>query len=239
MSFYLEVQMKFQEIYTSGKYLERYPNWHIEHSPWKARQIMKMIERSGIRPKTICEVGCGAGEILRLLQEEMSDECSFWGYEISPQAFELAKIRENESLHFKLADFRKEDSFFDLVLSIDVIEHLEDCFSFLRDLKSRSHYKIIHLGLDLSVQSILRPNALLGFRSTMGHVGHVHYFTKGMFLAMLEDLGYEVLDYFYTLRPDYTFKRNILQLPRTLFFPIHKDFTVRVLGGYGLLVMAK
>jgi hypothetical protein len=89
------------------------------------------------------------------------------------------------------------------------------------------------------VQSILRPNALLGFRSTLGHVGHVHYFTKGMVLAMLEDLGYEVLDYFYTLRPTNTFTRKVLQIPRILLFPIHKDFIVRVFGGYGLLVLAK
>lgn len=234
--------MKFQEIYTSGEYLEKTPNWHIEDSPWKAKQIMKMLERNGIEPKAICEVGCGAGEILRQLQEKMDTECSFWGYEISPQAFELAKIRENERLHFKLADFRQEDSFFDLILLVDMIEHLENCFSFLRDLKSRSQYKIIHFGLDLSVQSILRPKALLGFRSTGGHVGHVHYFTKGMALAMVEDLGYEVLDYFYTRRPislSRTFEKKLLQLLRILFFPIHKDLAVRVLGGYSLLVLAK
>jgi SAM-dependent methyltransferase len=237
-----EEEMKFQEIYTSGEYLEKNPNWHIEDSPWKARQIMKMVERSGIKPKTTCEVGCGAGEILRRLQEEMGAECSFWGYEISPQAFELAKFRENERLHFKLADFRQEDSFFDLVLIMDVIEHLEDCFSFLRDLKSRSQYKIIQFGLDLSVQSILRPNALLGFRSTYGHVGHVHYFTKDMALAMLEDLGYEVLDYFYTRRPiswARTFKSKLLQLLRILLFSIHKDLAVRIFAGYSLLVLAK
>jgi SAM-dependent methyltransferase len=240
-SFYLEVAMKFQEIYTSGAYLERYPAWHSNESPWKAREIMKMIERSGIKPKSICEVGCGAGEILRLLQEEMDAECSFWGYEISPQAFELAKSKGNERLQFKLADFRLEDGFFDLLLLMDVIEHVEDCFSFLRDLKSRSQYKIMQIQLDLSVQTILRPNALLGFRSTSGHVGHVHYFTKGIALAMLEDLGYEVLDYFYTRRTHWapTFLGRLLQLPRVLLYAMRKDLAVRIFGGYSLLVLAK
>ena len=239
--------MKFQEIYVSGKYLEKYPTWHTEDSSWKARQIMKMIERSGIKPKTICEVGCGAGEILNQLQKGMGSECSFWGYEISPQAFELAQMKENERLHFKLADFRREDGFFDLILLMDVIEHLEDCFSFLRYLKSRSQYKIIQITLDLSVKSLLRPGALLGFRNTNGHVGHVHYFTKGMALAMLEDLGYEVLGYFYTRRPDnwaHTFKEKLLhgklyQLPRMLLFSIRKDLAVCIFGGYSLLVLAR
>ena len=234
--------MQFQEIYTSGEYLEKNPTWHVEKSPWKAKQILKMVDQSGITPRTICEVGCGAGEILRQLQDEMGSKCSFYGYEISPQAIELARSRENEHLHFKLADFRQEDSFYDLILIVDVIEHLEDCFSFLRDLKSRSQYKIIHFGLDLSVESLLRPKALLGFRSTRGHVGHVHYFTKDMALATLEDLGYEVLDYFYTPRAislDNTFKKKLLKLPRVLFFAIRKDLAVRVLGGYGLMVLVK
>lgn len=234
--------MKVAEIYTSGEYLEKNPTWHVEKSPWKAKQIMQMVARSGIAPETICEVGCGAGEILKQLQGEMDPACSFWGYEISPQAFELAKSRENERLHFKLADITQEDASFDLILIMDVIEHVEDCFSFLRNLKSKSEYKIIQFVLDLSVIRLLRPNALQGFRNTCGHVGHVHYFTKDIALGMLEDTGYEVLDYFYT--PHFTsladtIKKKILKLPRVLFFSLRQDLTVRVLGGYGLIVLVK
>ena len=31
---------------------------------------------------------CGFGEVLRLMQMRMSDACTFWGYDISPQAIE-------------------------------------------------------------------------------------------------------------------------------------------------------
>lgn len=234
--------MKFEEIYVSGEYLEKNPTWHVERSPWKAQQILKMMTRSGIAPETICEVGCGAGEILTQLQKEMGSSCSFWGYEISPQAVELARGRENDRLHFKLADFKQEDEFFDLILVVDTLEHMEDCYSFLRNVKTKSQYKLIHFGLDLTVESLLRPNALLGFRSTRGHVGHVHYFTKNMAIAMLEDMGYEVLNYFYTPRAfafAQTFKSKLLQVPRSLFFAIRSDLAVRVLGGYGLMVLVK
>ena len=54
----------------------------------------------------------------------------------------LAKSRANEKLQFRLADFLEEDSNFDLILVLDVIEHLEDYFRFLRRLTARSHYKI-------------------------------------------------------------------------------------------------
>src|SRR5260370_8692875 len=146
---------------------------------------MHMINQSGIAPRTICEVGCGAGEVLKQLQEKMDPTCSFCGYEVSPQAFELSKPRANERLHFKLADISKEeDVFFDLILILDVIEHLEDYFSFLRDLRPKSRYKIIHLPLNLSVQSLLRRNSLCVLRTTYGPI---HSFTK---LAPLHLLNY-------------------------------------------------
>lgn len=232
--------MKLEELYTSGDYLEKNPTWHVEESPWKAKQIMRMLAQSSIAPETICEVGCGAGEVLKQLQGKMDTTCSFWGYEISPQAFELSKSRANERLHFKLTDIRQEEgTFFDLILIMDVVEHLEDYFSFLRDLKPKSQYKIIHIPLDLSVQSLLRPNALLGVREAYGHI---HYFTKDIALAMLKDVGYDVLDYFYTPRsismPD-NIRKKLLLVPRMLGFSIHKDLAARILGGYSLLVLAK
>jgi hypothetical protein len=232
--------MKLEEIYTSGEYLEKNPTWHVEESPWKAKQIMRMMAQGGIVPKTICEVGCGAGEVLKQLQEKMDPTCSYWGYEISPQAFELCKTRANERLHFKLADIRQEeDTFFDLILIMDVIEHLEDYFSFLRDIKSNSQYKIIHLPLDLSVQSLLRPNGLLDVRRAYGHI---HYFTKNIALETLKDVGYKVLDYFYAPRSiglANNIAKKLLVPPRVLVFSIHKDLAVRILGGYSLLVLAE
>ncbi len=232
--------MKLEELYISGEYLEKNPTWHVEESPWKATQIMRMLAQNRLAPATICEVGCGAGEVLKQLQGKMDSTCSFLGYDISPQAIELTKSRANERLHFKLADLRQEqDAYFDLMLIMDVVEHLEDYFSFLRDLKAKSQYKIIHLPLDLSVQSLLRPNGLLSNRRAYGHI---HYFTKDIALEMLKDAGYEVVDYFYAPRSiglANNLVKKLLILPRVLFFSLRKDLAVRVLGGYSLLVLAK
>src|SRR6266567_1145954 len=214
-----------EEIYINGTYLEKNPTWHVEESPWKAEQIMRMLKRNHITPETICEVGCGAGEILHQLQERMQQQCTFWGYDISPQAIELARTRENERLHFKLADIKQEeDAFFDLILVMDVIEHVEDYFSLLRSVKSRSDLKILHIPLDISVQTVFRSRPLLGMRTSYGHI---HYFTKEIALQMLKDVGYEVLDYFYTALsvelPTERLGRKLLILPRKLFFALHQD----------------
>ncbi len=230
-----------QELYTSGTYLKKNPSWHIEESPWKARQVMRMVTTNHITLKTICEVGCGAGEVLKQLQEQMDSNCVFWGYDISPQAFELSKSRANERLHFKLADIRQEqNTFFDLILIMDVIEHLEDYFSFLREIRPKSHYAIFHIPLDLSVQTVLRRNGLLKVRESYGHI---HYFTKEIAIRLLKDVGYEVLDYFYTARatelPTHEIRRNLLKLPRKLLFALNQDLATHMLGGWSLLVLAK
>jgi SAM-dependent methyltransferase len=233
-----------KEMYTSGEYLAKWPTWHIERSPWSAKQILRMMARNHLIPTTICEVGCGAGEVLRQLQLQMNNTCEFSGYEISPQAFEICQSRVNERLHFKLADFTQEqDVFFDLALVIDVLEHVEDYLSFLRAIKPKSDYKILHIPLDLSVNVILRNTLNIMLKDH----GHVHYFTGNVALQVMEETGYEVLDYFYTapaidLPTDGTSnetRRKVIHLFRKLLFALNPDMAARILGGYSLMVLAR
>jgi len=228
-------------IYEDGTYLERNPRWHAEDSPWKAEQITKMLKKHNIVPSRLCEVGCGVGEILNCLANSFGDGVVFYGYDISHQAFEICSKKEKHNLHFFLKDlFDEEDLTFDVVMAIDVFEHVEDYFGFLRKLKNKGTTKIFHIPLDLSVQTVLRSSPILKLRSS---VGHIHYFTKETALATLKDTGYEVVDYFYTNNslelPSHGWKNNLMTLPRRFFFSLHHDLAVRILGGFSLLVMTK
>ena len=229
-----------QSRYLDGEYLAKNQGWHAEEASWKAKLILSMLQQNHLAPKTICDVGCGAGGVLEHLQKSLDSGCTFWGYDISPQALQLAKSKANERLHFQLIDSGEEkEKLFDLILVLDVIEHVEDYFGFLRQLKAKSHYKIFHIPLDLSVQTLLRKKALLKRREMHAHL---HYFTKETALETLKDTGYEVLDYFYTPRTiDFgsDLGQKVLRLPRRLFFALHKDFAIRLLGGFSLLVLAK
>ena len=231
--------MPSQTLYVDGEYLAKNPAWHTEESAWKARQILRMLERNRIAPKSVCDAGCGAGEVLKQLQEKLDKECVFRGYDISPQAIELAKTRAGERLHFELGEPGQNADIFDLLLVMDVIEHLPDYFSFLKKLKAKGRDKIFHIPLDLSAQTVLRKDGLLKRRAMYAHL---HYFSKETALRTLVDCGYEVLDYFYTPRSiDFgmTPGQRILKLPRRLLFALHEDFAVRLLGGYSLLVLAR
>ena len=56
-----------RNIYVGGEYLKKNPLWHIDESPFKVKYILRMMEKHRLQPKTICEVGCGAGEVIKLL----------------------------------------------------------------------------------------------------------------------------------------------------------------------------
>jgi len=233
--------MNSEDRYTDGDYLKNNPSWDVEDAPWKADLIFRMMEKHQIQPATICEVGCGCGEILHQLQKKMPASTRLTGYEISPQAIELCKERSNERLQFYLKNYcDEEENSCDIILLIDVIEHLEDYFRFLRDIKPKSPLKILHIPLEMFVLAVFYQQFLLGQRRK---VGHLHYFSRDLALQMLRDLGYEVMDYQYTagysLSRDYGLKDKFLKIPRSLLYPLFPDFTVRVFGGYSLLVLVR
>jgi SAM-dependent methyltransferase len=246
-----------RDEYLSGEYLLKNPRWHADESPWKAKYVLQLIARHRLAPTTICDVGCGAGEVLRLVHEGLERRCRCWGYDISPQALFQAERLASERLQFKLGDIRREkDAHFDLLLLMDVLEHLEDYFSFLRDLKPMAEYKIIHIPLDVSLRTVLLGK-LSDFRATFGHL---HYFTKEVALEMLRSVGFEVVDYAYTWQANSLhyvwtenkedpwrlarrlagfFVRGIASLPSRALFAIHPDWAARIVGQWRLLVLAR
>ena len=230
-----------QDIYRDSTYVAHYPTWHAEDSPWKSKQIMKIMNMNNLKPSTICEVGCGAGEILHQLSKHLSTDIQFYGYEISPQAFNICQKKSKENLTFFLKDLLEEtEEIYDVVMAIDVLEHVVDYWGFLRKLKGRGKYKIFHIPLDLSVQSVLRGSRILKARKS---AGHIHYFTKETALATLEDSGYKILGFFYTCSslelPNIGWKARLMKIPRRLFFSVDQDVTARILGGFSLMVLTE
>ncbi len=232
---------KMEDCYTQGDYIARNPTWHAEDSAWKAKHILRMIGKNDLRPNTVCEVGCGAGEILNQLYLELPDHIAFIGYEISPQAYELASQKAKERLQFHLNNFEDEpDCFFDLLLVVDVVEHVEDYFGFLRALRGKAEHKIFHIPLDISVQRVLWGTPILRRRRD---VGHIHYFTKETALATLQDTGYEIVDHFYTggslELPEKSLMYSLGKWPLRLARLLNQDMAVRILGGHSLMVLAR
>ena len=229
-----------RNVYVNGEYLQTNPRWHVDEASFKVGEILRMLAKHGLRPKTVGDVGCGAGEVLRLLHDRMDDTCVFRGYDISPHALDMCRDRSSERLRFTLGDVAQEDGvFFELLLALDVVEHVDDYLGFLTAIRPKSALKLFHIPLDLSVQTVLRKHALSKRRERHRHI---HYFTKETALETLHDCGYTVIDFFFTahsVQYGEDVGQRLARIPRKICFAIHQDLTARILGGYSLLVLAR
>jgi SAM-dependent methyltransferase len=226
-------------IYSNGTYLRNNPSWHAGDAAWKAGHVLRMLERHKLRPASVVEIGCGSGEMVRELARGVPG-AKFVGCEISPDAFRICGAKAGQRTEFRLGPGLDDPERFDLALAIDVFEHVEDCFAFLRAMRAKGEHKIYHIPLDLSALAVARPAKLMALRR---QVGHIHYFTKDTALALLEETGHRVVDHFYTsgateLDPQ-GWKPRLMRGPRNALYKLAPDAAARILGGYSLLVLAR
>jgi SAM-dependent methyltransferase len=230
-----------RNIYVDGEYASRNPTFHVADSPWKAEQVAKALARNHLAPRSVCDLGCGAGEVLRSLAPRLPDSATCHGYDISPHAIARAREQNGSGITFHCEDFLSvETERYDVLLCLDVFEHVADYFGFLESVRDRAEHKLFHIPLDLSVQWLARSEPIL--RQRRG-VGHLHHFTKETALDTLERAGYSVLDWFYTAGfldlPDKSILQRLARIPRRVCFRLNPDGTVRWLGGYSLFAVTR
>jgi len=230
------------QFYTEGGYHDSNPDWHQEESKFKASLVLDFIKKFHLPTGLVVEVGCGAGEILAEITKNISPVSVLKGYDISPQAIQIATKKAGPQLSYYLDDYSKLiDVKADLVLVLDVVEHIDDVYSFLRRLRDKGSNFIFHIPLDMSCRTLLKPHVLLQQRTS---VGHIHYFTEETVLWMLRDVGFDVEYVTYTkpavdlIKPG-SFKQWFKKLLRKLSYSVNKKLSVKLWGGYSALILAK
>lgn len=228
-----------ENIYTNGAYLLKTGGtWHLEDSPFKAAQVVRLLARHpDFQPQTVCEIGCGAGGILSELQKSLPESTEFTGFEISSQAHSLSEQLANARCRYILGDAFASGLTYDLVLIMDVIEHVEDCFSFLREAKLKGHFKLYHIPLDTSLNDVLRG------KNKWDMVGHIHLFTIETALKSLEFTGHRVVDWIltpvFTKQRTRTVQGRVAQTLRAFLGRFSPCLVARLIGGYSILILAE
>lgn len=225
--------------YLAGDYLAENPDWHEDDAPWKAGLIAELLGRAALRPRSICEVGCGSGRVLELVQQGFPGATGD-GFDISPQAHAISTRRAREDLRFHHGSPFGRPLAFDLAMAIDVIEHVEDPFAFARDLAQIATHQLFHIPLDMNALSVARGWPVMDARS---QIGHLHYFTRDTAIALLRECGLEIVAERYTPwaidQSDKTWKKRIAAWPRRIAFQLAPHASVRLLGGWSLLVLTR
>lgn len=236
------MQDSSNDMYLNGEYFKNNPQWDVQDAPWKVAIIDELLQKNNIRTADVIEIGCGAGANLVELARTDQSIKKLTGYDISPQAIDLAAKNSTDRIQYFNKDLLAEDEIStDLLLVIDVVEHVDDYYGFLRKLRPKARHFIFHIPLDLSGRTIRKPHVMLQQRQS---VGHIHYFTKEMVEWSLRDTGYTIIDWVYTkpvvdIEPADSFKRWVKKTLRNFSFAINKDWSVRKWGGYSIMILAK
>jgi SAM-dependent methyltransferase len=236
------MKVSSNDLYVNGGYFKNNPTWNTEDSEWKAGVILNLLKKNSVAVTDVVEIGCGAGENLSELSKRDNDILKLRGYDISPQAIGLAQNKSSDKISFFNEDIIKSENILtELMLVIDVVEHVDDCYGFLRKLKSKSTYFVFHIPLDLSCRTVMKPHVLFQQRQS---VGHIHYFTKEIAEWALKDTGYEIVDWVYTkpvvdIKPADSVKRFVKKILRNLSFAVSKDWSAKKWGGYSMMILAK
>lgn len=228
-----------ERAYSDGTYRDNNPDWHAMDSRWKAERIADLLSRNGVAFESCVEVGCGAGQILAHLAARLPEK-SYVGYDVSSDAASLWRRLPPSPVSYRHGDFTSTTDHYDLLLLIDVFEHVEDYMGFLRKLSARARWFVFHIPLDMHISALLRDRQLHVRRQ----VGHLHYFSRATAMATLEDTGYRIVEAEYTNLSQETQEgrrtlTGLANLVRAGVQAISTDLAAKLLGGYSLLVLCR
>jgi len=144
-------------------------------------QLLRII--AGLDVRTILDIGCGSGVNLSALARQNRYELT--GAEVSKKALELAK-RNVPTARLLILDAAKEclPETFDLVISVQVVEHVPDDLSFLKHM-TRMARKYV---LVSTMKGRMR-------RSELG-IGHVRNYSEVELMRKLEMTGLSAIRIF-------------------------------------------
>lgn len=222
-------------MYNDGRYLSNNPGWHETDAAWKASQVLSLLDDRNFRPDSIVDIGCGTGGVLEGIADALRGT-ELVGYDPSSHAVEM--IERSDRVELRVGTPKDIHEHYDLLLCLDVFEHVEDYIGFLRSLRPIADWFMFHIPLDVSAQSVVRERPLLAERST---IGHLHYFTRGTALATLETAGFEIFCDRLLLPYDMPNRRprtRIANIPRNLGRHFAPQLSARILGGSTLLALA-
>lgn len=234
-------------------YAAHNPSWHLEDSAWKARKILRVIPAEIIgslaSPVMIVDIGCGAGRILKLVAgafQEQGLEVIAEGFDVSPVPLRAARGEyPGAQFHceaFDKARYSGNNRHPAFSLLIDILEHLDDPQTLLKEVGQVSDYVICHIPLEDNLMVNSR-----GLRKRFKRtVKHVAFYDEKTARSLFTDSGFTVINSMYTCLDydaDYRFesagRRILLQPLRRFFFGRFPRFTARVLGNVSLLALLK
>ena len=159
--------------------------------------VKKALTEGNVR--TCLEAGCGEGKVISHIRDLTRAEASYYAFDISEQLIEKNKS-EYEDIRFFChniyeeigSEFLPESGKYDLILCCEVLEHMDDPVSAIKNLMKYSDRFVFSVPNEpiWRILNMARGKYWKDLGNTPGHVGH--YSTK-KFVRLLESVGLNVV----------------------------------------------
>ncbi len=210
------------------------PTSFLKVLQWKFEYRMyNFLKQIGPIKGRICDIGCGGGEFLSKLKT-LFPYGEYHGCDISRKAIELAETF-SEGIKFKVIKTNTlpyPSEFFDLCISLNVLEHVKDIEAHLKEIHrilkpgGKFHICVPTEGEPFTMTWIYQK-LKFGKNFTYKNWGHIHpELTHSKLIYLLKKSGFSIEKISYSLHFPTDFLNLFLYfLPKELLFFIYKEKT--------------
>jgi SAM-dependent methyltransferase len=163
---------------------ERLGRWRELGARSKARHVRALCSQTGLKPRSLVEIGCGDGALLAQLRGLAP---VFDGFELSAPAAELARCALPDARRIEPYDGETvpaDDGDYDLAILSHVLEHVPDPAPLLAEAARVAHEVLVEVPLEDN-RSARRPAK----RAEAERIGHLHMFERSDVRELISEAG--------------------------------------------------
>jgi SAM-dependent methyltransferase len=163
---------------------ERLGRWRALGARSKAAHVRALCSETGLRPRSVVEIGCGDGALLAALRGLAP---VFDGFELSAPAAALARRALPDARRvepFDGLEVPAEDGEYDLAILSHVLEHVPVPGPLLAEAARVAHEVIVEVPLEDN-RSARRPEK----RAEAAGIGHLHFFSRAQVRGLVDEAG--------------------------------------------------
>jgi SAM-dependent methyltransferase len=166
-----------------------YGAWRALSARTKAEHVVALLDRTGVRPERLVEIGCGGGALLAALAaRDVAPRLE--GFDLSEAAIAIARSHALPGVRFEVfngARLPVADGAYDVAVLSHVLEHVREPAALLAEAARVAPWVLAEVPLERN-RSAARPAK----RAEAARIGHIQFFDRGAIRALVAGAGLEI-----------------------------------------------
>lgn len=225
------------------EYIQKNPDLHNSDADHKIDSIQKLLNSTSFHFNSIIDVACGSGKVLLEITNRYKAK-RVLGIDISRKMIEKAKSKDNKKIiDWSIANvFDLPPNDFELVLAIDILEHVENDLAFLKQIKRLGRFIVVKTPIEKNIMNSFVKLITFGLVDEQKHTedqyGHIHHYSQKELYYLIERANLKIIFKKYIHLPRRS--KWFWEVIRIVTFPvwyISKPLYLKINGGFLLLLM--